>query len=41
MHNVEAYHYDGECLAKAEELGKPGVLTVRQIQVRQGLGSRV
>jgi len=41
VHNVEAYHYDGECLAKAEELGKPGVLTVRQIQVRQGLGSRV
>ena len=31
---MEAYHYDGECLAKAEELGKPGVLTVRQIQVR-------
>lgn len=34
VHDVEAYHYDGECLAKAEELGKPGVLTVKQLQAR-------
>ena len=31
---MEAYHYDGECLAKAEELGKPGVLSIKQLQAR-------
>ena len=31
--NAEAYMYDGECLAKAEELGKPGLVTIKQRQV--------
>jgi hypothetical protein len=29
----ELYMYDGECLAKAEELGKPGLVTIKQRQV--------
>lgn len=33
VHNVEAYHYDGECLAKADDMGKPGVLVIKQLQV--------
>lgn len=28
--NVENYRYDGDVLAKAEELGKPGVISIRQ-----------
>lgn len=28
--------YDGECLAKAEELGKPGLVTIKQKQVQTG-----
>jgi hypothetical protein len=31
--NVEEYHYDGECLAKAEELGHPGIVAITQKQV--------
>ena len=31
--DVEAYHYDGECIAKAEELGYPGLVTINQKQV--------
>lgn len=27
--------YDGECLAKAEEMGKPGLVTIKQRQVRR------
>ncbi len=38
VHNVEAYHYDGECLAKAAEFGKAGALTIRQLQARRGPG---
>ena len=34
VENAEAYMYDGECLAKAEELGKPGLVTIKQKQVR-------
>lgn len=36
VHNVEAYHYDGECLAKADEMRKTGVLVIKQLQVRLG-----
>ncbi|KAK9822850.1 hypothetical protein WJX81_003391 [Elliptochloris bilobata] len=32
VHNVEAYHYDGECLAKAVEMKKEGVLVIKQLQ---------
>lgn len=31
--NAEAYHYDGECIAKAEELGHPEIITINQKQV--------
>ena len=30
---MEAYHYDGECLAKADDMGKTGVLVIKQLQV--------
>ena len=30
---VEQYHFDGETLAKAEELGKPGLVTFKERQV--------
>lgn len=33
MENPEAYMYDGECLAKAEEYGKPGLVTIVERQV--------
>lgn len=33
VENAEAYMYDGECLAKAEEMGKPGLVTIKQRQV--------
>jgi DNA-directed RNA polymerase II subunit RPB3 len=29
---AEQYRYDGEVLAKAEELGKPGAITITQKQ---------
>ena len=29
----EAYAYDGECIAKAEELGKPGLVDIRPLPV--------
>ncbi len=29
----ESYHYDGECLAKAEELGFPDIISIQQKQV--------
>ena len=41
MENAEAYMYDGECLAKAEEMGKPGLVTIRQRQVRPRLQHEV
>jgi DNA-directed RNA polymerase II subunit RPB3 len=28
--NAEAYAFEGECLAKAEEMGKPGIVDIRQ-----------
>ncbi len=31
--NLEAYAYDGECIAKAEELGKPGLVDIRPLPV--------
>ena len=31
--NAEAYAYDGECIAKAEELGKPGLVDIQPKQV--------
>ena len=30
--DAEGYRYDGECLAKAEELGVPGLVTIVQKQ---------
>lgn len=30
---IEQYHWDGEALAKAEELGKPGLVTIKERQV--------
>ncbi|KAK9804348.1 hypothetical protein WJX72_008349 [[Myrmecia] bisecta] len=32
VENAEAYMYDGECIAKAEELGKPGLVDIHQRQ---------
>lgn len=32
---MELYHYDGECLAKAEELGHPDLVSIVQKQVRR------
>ena len=37
--NPELYMYDGEVLAKAEEMGKPGLVTIKQKQVRGGRGA--
>jgi hypothetical protein len=38
----EAYAYDGECIAKAEELGKPGIVDIRPLPVSTDLwGSAV
>ena len=31
--NPELYQYDGEVLAKAEEMGKPGLVDIKQKQV--------
>jgi hypothetical protein len=31
--SAEAYAYDGECIAKAEELGKPGLVDIRPLPV--------
>jgi hypothetical protein len=31
--NAEAYAYDGECIAKAEEMRKPGLIHIEAIQV--------
>lgn len=31
--NPELYMYDGEVIAKAEEMGKPGLVTIKQKQV--------
>jgi hypothetical protein len=33
VENAEAYMYDGGCLAKAEEFGKPGLVTIVERQV--------
>lgn len=33
MVNPELYMYDGEVIAKAEEMGKPGLVTIKQKQV--------
>lgn len=30
--NAEAYAYDGECIAKAEEMGKPGLVEIQPMQ---------
>ena len=32
--NPELYMYDGEVIAKAEEMGKPGLVSIKQKQVR-------
>jgi hypothetical protein len=32
----EAYAYDGECIAKAEELGEPGLVDIRPLPVITG-----
>ena len=34
--NPELYQYDGEVLAKAEEMGKPGLVAIKQKQVGGG-----
>lgn len=34
MHDAEAYMYDGECEAKAEELGKPGLVNITLQEVK-------
>lgn len=34
MEDAENYHYDGECLAKAEELGYPDIVSIIQKQVQ-------
>lgn len=31
--NAEAYAYDGECIAKAEEMRKPGLIDIQPKQV--------
>jgi hypothetical protein len=31
--NPELYQYDGDVLAKAEEMGKPGLVSIKQKQV--------
>lgn len=31
--NPEAYKFDGECLLKAEEMGHPGIVEIKQKQV--------
>lgn len=31
------YHYDGECLAKAEELGHPDIVSITQKQASRDL----
>lgn len=33
LDDVEQYRYDGEAEAKAEELGKPGLVTIKERQV--------
>lgn len=40
--NPELYMYDGEVIAKAEEMGKPGLVTIKQKQVggRGGAAAR-
>lgn len=37
--NAELYQYDGEALAKSEELGKPGLVTIKERQVSAQLTS--
>lgn len=32
VENLEAYTYDDECLKKAEDMGKPGLVDIRQRQ---------
>jgi len=32
--NAELYHYDGDCIAKAADMGFPGLVDIRQRQVR-------
>ena len=32
VENLEAYIYDDECVMKAEEMGKPGLVDIRQLQ---------
>ena len=32
--NPELYHYDGDCIAKAADMGFPGLVDIRQRQVR-------
>lgn len=32
--NVEAYHYDGDCIVKAADMGFPGLVDIRQRQAR-------
>lgn len=39
--SAEAYAYDGECIAKAEELGKPGLVDIRPLPVNHSLTSCV
>lgn len=34
MADPELYQYDGEVLAKAEEMGKPGLVDIKQKQVQ-------
>jgi len=31
--NAELYHYDGDCIAKAADMGYPGLVDIRQRQV--------
>ena len=31
--NAELYHYDGDCIAKAADMGFPGLVDIRQRQV--------
>lgn len=33
IENAEWYRFDGECLSKAEEMGHPGIVTIKQKQV--------
>lgn len=32
--NAEAYHYDGDCIAKAEDMGFQGLVDIKQRHVR-------